>query len=510
MSGFTVRSLLDDPAVKTRSLVPGVGEDRRISWAHVSELPDPWRWIGPDALVMTTGLAIPEGAAEQAAYYEGMHRAGIAAVTIGAQMSAPPLAESALAHAAEIGFPVLETAYEVPYIVLATAVAEAAERERTQRIRLTERMYGALRAHADADGVTPLLAELGEILGGEVSLGGRDERTGAEPGRIDRVDAGAGSGSGTATGSGSEAAAESGSGTGRRSYQTPLLTLGRPTLRFTFAGPGVPEPSLLQHAAGIVTSALSVQQAARHSEWMYGSILLANLIDGTVPLEFASEHLAARGIVAPLVMCVTASVVGGGTLEAAQLALATANVPSLMTIKDGQLVLLVGSSPDLALPLRAIAGRSGTVGVSAPFGGLGGVHGALSQAEIALAQAGDGAGVTHFGSAGAGSLFLPREPGQLRAIAGQVLGPLQVYERRRGTPLVQTLRVFLEENRSWVRAAERLFIHRQTLVARIARIEAVTGRDLNSMEDAAECWLAIRAAIAAGELDSGPGVGSGS
>ena len=57
---YTVAELLGDPELATISLTPGVGEQREITWAHVCELADPWNWLGDGALVMTTGLDIPE------------------------------------------------------------------------------------------------------------------------------------------------------------------------------------------------------------------------------------------------------------------------------------------------------------------------------------------------------------------------------------------------------------------------------------------------------------------
>ncbi|MNG33277.1 Purine catabolism regulatory protein [compost metagenome] len=56
------------------------------------------------------------------------------------------------------------------------------------------------------------------------------------------------------------------------------------------------------------------------------------------------------------------------------------------------------------------------------------------------------------------------------------------------------MRVFLEDNRSWQKAAQRLNVHKQTLVYRIRRIEEITGRSLESTEDVAVLWIALRCA----------------
>ena len=473
---LTVRDLLALPEAGTRSLTPGVGESRAITWAHVCELAEPWQWLGQGALVMTTGLGIPESADGQRDYFTNMHAAGIAAVTIGADMSAPPLFPAALAHAASIGFPVLETGYEIRFIALATAVAEAAQRGRDRRITQTERMYAALSAHSIDDRIDSLLCRLGEVIGATLTLRAHDRQHPVAHGKIEHVDP--------------------------HTYLAPLHTLGEPELVFTFAGTGPIEYSVLQHAAGIVSSALSLEEASRRGDWMYGSILLNNLVDGTVPIDLAQRLVTAHRLSPPFLLITCEASVSRNAFDAAQALFSSEHIPAIATIKDTHLLLLTGAHAAADRALIGLSEAAGRVGVSATFSELEGLAGAARQAQIALSRTTESgaAEVVRFDAGAAPSLFLPSEPSQLRALAEQVLGPLQAYDQHRGTPLVLTLQVFLEENRSWVRAAERLFIHRQTLVARIARIESITGRDLNSMEDAAECWLAVRAAVECGEL----------
>lgn len=59
--------------------------------------------------------------------------------------------------------------------------------------------------------------------------------------------------------------------------------------------------------------------------------------------------------------------------------------------------------------------------------------------------------------------------------------------------LIETLRCFLAENGAWGTAATRLGIHRQTLTARVHRIEQLTGLSMSSADDRAAAWIALRA-----------------
>jgi PucR family transcriptional regulator, purine catabolism regulatory protein len=90
-------------------------------------------------------------------------------------------------------------------------------------------------------------------------------------------------------------------------------------------------------------------------------------------------------------------------------------------------------------------------------------------------------------------VFAPLSPIEAQVTVEEVLGPLIDYDERHKTELVRSLRVFLQCNRSWKRATTKLFVHRQTLVYRMNRVEQLTGRKLNETGDVAELWLALRA-----------------
>lgn len=471
---FTVRALLELPAAQTVSLTPGVGEERTIAWAHVCELPEPWRWLGRGALVMTTGLGVPETTEEQCAYLDGMHRAGIAAVTIDGVMIETPFTTAALTHAAQIGFPVLQTAHEVRFVTVAMAVADSVQQDRAARVQLTEQMYAALGEHPDDAPIEDLLSALEPLLGGPLALLPSGSlgipRT---PGTIQRVSP----------------------NVVAMSVHAP----GDPELRFESTTPI--NRGLLQHVVGIVGSALSITAANHRSEWLHGSLLLADLCDGSVPSPPAQHLVAAHRVKPPYLLAVLQNDSTRDAIDRVHTVFAAQRTPALATTKDGQVVVLASLGQDLDLALEALADAETRVGVSAAFSGLDDLESALRQARSALIRNHQAGRVMRFEEHETSSLFLPNNTEQLRHIARQVLGPLQTYDEQRGTSLTQTLRVFLEENRSWVRASERLFVHRQTLIARVSRIEKIIVRDLSSMEDTAECWLAVQAAIGCGDLE---------
>jgi sugar diacid utilization regulator len=75
-------------------------------------------------------------------------------------------------------------------------------------------------------------------------------------------------------------------------------------------------------------------------------------------------------------------------------------------------------------------------------------------------------------------LFHVSEKQKLLDFYQEMLDPLAHYDKIYKTHLVETLDVFLSENGNMLRAAQRLYAHRNTLRYRLRKIEEVSGRDL--------------------------------
>jgi purine catabolism regulator len=131
------------------------GLARDVEWAHVCELEDPTPWMDGSGLILTTGMAIPRTAAAWSAYVQRLDSHHMAGVAIAREMYAPALTSQMLATADELAFPVLEVAYEVPYLAI-TSVVNAANRERSDRRLLSYlRLFDTLRL-ATAQGLSPV------------------------------------------------------------------------------------------------------------------------------------------------------------------------------------------------------------------------------------------------------------------------------------------------------------------------------------------------------------------
>ncbi len=142
-----------------------------------------------------------------------------------------------------------------------------------------------------------------------------------------------------------------------------------------------------------------------------------------------------------------------------------------------------------------------TIGISAPAAGVAALAGALHEAESArrLAElrasgpAPAAVSVVTSDEVASHELLMASVPGAvLRSFRERLLGPLLAYDERHRAELLSTLREFLACSGSWNACAARMYVHVNTVRYRIRRIEELTGRDLSSLDDQVDFFLAMR------------------
>ncbi len=80
----------------------------------------------------------------------------------------------------------------------------------------------------------------------------------------------------------------------------------------------------------------------------------------------------------------------------------------------------------------------------------------------------------------------------LREFYESSVGPLAEFDRENNTNLLETLEVYLLENRSISAAAQRLYIHRNTMNYRINKIKQLLNTDLDDSENLLKLQIGIR------------------
>ena len=78
------------------------------------------------------------------------------------------------------------------------------------------------------------------------------------------------------------------------------------------------------------------------------------------------------------------------------------------------------------------------------------------------------------------------------AFAAEVVGPLADYDRRHRSSLVETMNAYFSHHGNISQTAESLFIHRNTLLYRLERIQELTEQDLNNSDMRLAMHLALK------------------
>lgn len=494
---LTVQQLTDIPFLHTRIHAGASGAGRTIAWAHSVEMPRPWDWLEAGDLLMTVGLGIPADPQEQVAFVDTLAAIGVSGIAVGENMLAPPLSQEMLDAADRRELPLLFTAFEVPFIQISRTVAAASQGPEHLRLVKTVRIYDSVRAAAvRSSSAAELLRDLGEEIDCALSVCTNDRGTVVFDG------------SHTPARAVREAFLEE---SGRRGGAMPgilRLSVGNATalvvpvparrpasLIAVPHGSEAPPYAILQHVATVAALELERLLTAREQQRRLGSETLAHLVDGRLSPLSAASQLESHGLHdGPLALMVATRPSRASEGDAggwAHHALAERQIPHML-LRRGNLLhcLLSGGAVEEVAELLAV--DDVRIGVSEIFAGTDEVRNALREARWALQVAisedrccchyGEQAGVT-----GARSIT------EARAMVERTLGPVLQYDTERGTELVASLRAFLRCNRSWQRAASELFVHKQTLVYRMRRVEELTGRKLNDTATIAELWPAINA-----------------
>ena len=154
---------------------------------------------------------------------------------------------------------------------------------------------------------------------------------------------------------------------------------------------------------------------------------------------------------------------------------------------------------ELQEAVRAIGARLGepvSAGLSRLASGPEAIPGGYREAQGALTLGvrlfGPGR-VTSYGDLGVYRLLLTLErSSELTGFYEEMLGRLEANDKRGDGELVRTLEAYFASKNSPTEAAERLHVHRNTLLYRLRRIQTITGLDLDDPETRLALHLALR------------------
>lgn len=471
--------------------------DAPIRWVHSSDLADPTPFLSDGLALLTTGTqfqGVEDEPGVYSAYVRRLSERGVVGLGFGTEVVRNGIPPALTEACRQERMPLFEVPYRTPFIAVARAGAEAiAAQSYARRSWALAAQKAISLAALRPDGLGATLAELARQLDAWVGLyDAAGTLTREHPSALP---ASVATELGAEVGAVLRRGARAASSLKIDGTSFTLQTLGRGGhLRGVIA---MAAGELDQEGRGVVTAvvamaglALEQQQGLDRARTLLRAGLVHSLLGGDVALARRVARDLWGGLpTAPLLIAVADAAVGrrDAVREWLELRADERRGGLFFGRGDDGLLLAVGTA-DAALFDEFADRFEVSLGVSEPVGYDTFATGA-EQARLARDR--PGPRVRHFASiVRAGVLSAPASP-EARAIAAATLAPLTEHDRTHGSALVETVRVWLENDCSHESTARALGVHRHTVRARIATAERALGVDLGSFAARAEIWAAL-------------------
>ncbi len=533
---ITVQDILEIPELNLRLLAGHKSTSNPVRWVHITEVPDPTKWLKGGELLLTTGYSFVGDEQQQVAQIKRLIDHNISGLGFGTGFSFDKVPPAIVAVAEEYGFPLFEVPYHVPFLAITEAVASKIVNEQYSLLQRSLAVHEKLtKIVLEEKGLEAILSTLSALVGCSAVLfdfhgvvlceAAYRRHLGAEliadlwrmisDRRADRQNF---------------ALSMEGVGSGVQVY--PVVAshrIGAFLAVVKDSGDFSEYDRIILHNVVTVTALeLVKKKAVAETEKRLAGDFFDELIASDLYEEEIARRLAFFGLEPQsphLIVLVDIDVQEGE--EAAERNEAAAqdvkerlhwSVDEFMarhdllgisaSRSDSVVVLVQPGKMDakeiirLAGELQAVIAEmlpeiSVSVGIGRPHRQLIDLRQSYYEASYAIKirkLKGEPRVIASFDDLGSYGLLLGlQDTLSLEVFYDSVLGKLQDYDEQNSSDLVKSLACFLEANGHWGDAAEKLYVHRHTLRYRMKRVEEITGRDLNQSQDRMEFWLALKA-----------------
>lgn len=476
---FTIKELLHKAELKIHLKAGRSGIDRPILWAHTSELDNPSKWVLPHYLIMTTGLGIPKDAQKQRQYLQYLVDAKLAGLLISDHMNAPHDLNALYEMADEMGFPILMSDYNTPFINIAKVISDAnKDKKESINHQLIKVLYEHTRSLIKEHNINDLVNRVRALLNIELYL--IDTTRPSDPPFPD----------------------------------APYPTAWQAMLReLTFSS----SKNQRLEANGAICSivplkaksyALIIIDQTINNDLLQNLILLFSFyIEGRKENFSQLMKLSNELFDDILHERVNASYVEK-RLPNFRIKPATSHIvifkrdPELhyetlffnhaiygiLQLQKDQLMMLTDRAN-----ISLLSQHSEAMGISNPLENLARLNDAIKEAKLAYKKSSKSYPLQYYAEDNYAKYGVPKSLEDAKKLFELNLGALYQQDQARNTRYLTTLKVFLDHDRAWEKSAKALHIHKQTLVYRMQKIQEITGRKTDTMEDIVELWIALKA-----------------
>jgi len=485
-SHSTIRDVVEVEHLKLEVVAGSAGLDRAVSYTHVSELEDASAWLDGGELLMTNGLGLPAEADGQVRYLAKLHDRRAAAIAIGVR--SPPLTQDLLLLADQLRFPILRIPRETPFLAIAHLVADMNHDAAHRRLITHIRILDTLRLKSEKGFTTArLIAELENISGYHLAVVSAATRSTIFRGAVTAATL-------------AEKLPTTGHFLVPGGFGIALPVRGRLAGYLVAVEREDVEPAglqALQHIATVLALEIAVLHQTREFQRRVGAEILAELLSGRMASGAAADRLIEFGFDPDGQYSLAAlrpvdERLGGIDDDGLNHVLCDSFSAHAMLDQQSDLLVLVEAG-DEAIE-RALPAAHARAGFSTPFADLGSLPLARREALWALVMGTDSERpLARFGQDDQMMQWLPSSRTELEIMIERRIGPIRAYDDTHGSSLLASLSAFFRHERRLAVAATELGIHKHTLAYRLKRIEELTSRRLDRIQDLSELWIALKA-----------------
>jgi len=532
---ITVQDILEIPELDLRLLAGKASVSNPVRWVHISEVPDPTKWLKGGELLLTTGYSFAGDEVDQVEQIKRLIDHNISGLGFGTGFSFDKVPAALVRVAEEYGFPLFEVPYHVPFLAISEAVASKIVNEQYSLLQRSLAVHEKLtKIVLEEKGLEAILSTLAALVGCSAVLfdfhgvvlceAAYRRRLGADTvadlwrmigdRRADRQNF---------------ALSMDGAGSSVQVY--PVVAshrIGAFLAVVKDSGDFSEYDRIILHNVVTVTALeLVKKKAVAETEKRLAGDFFDELIASDLYEEEIARRLAFFGLDAQLAHLIVLVDIDEGEGEVGERGEAAAldvkerlhwtvdefmarrDVLSISASRSDSVVVLVQPGEADAAEVIRLAGElqgvvaemlpeiSVSIGIGRPHRQLTDLRQSYYEASYAIRirrLKDERAVIASFDDLGSYGLLLGlQDTLSLEVFYDSVLGRLRDYDAQNSSDLVKSLASFLEANGHWGDAAEKLFVHRHTLRYRMKRVEEITGRDLGSSQDRMEFWLALKA-----------------
>ena len=503
-ASILVQDFVDDPGL---GLEVVVAEDlrRSVSWVHVTEVLDPSPYVRGGEFILSAGVWGARGGRADA-FVGALARADASALGWGLLAEGDHVPEAVVRACRSAGLTLLVVPTRTPFMAISREFFERLQLQREATLRATiKRSERFVRAISSLPGgLRGILGVLRASVPGNAWVLGADGRVIASSAAAEPPEEVA---SGLAdllagrtrpeTPANLGGAALFAIGTGEQEASAYLVVDGAPTEL-------APEQrAAIEQALPLLEFVMGHERELQEAERRLATELVEAVLSRRT--QFSSGRMEAYGLDprGSFVGVVAVAAKPRGLLGAAKRALAPLVNDAVVAPWHETVTAVIQPARGRFDPevvgraLYAALGPDSAVGIGAEGEGVEGLRRSLIQARqaanLAKRRRTSGGYVVHDRAESHALLLALQDEQVLASFCDSLLGPIEEYDAQRGTELLPTLEAFLASGGRWEATAQGLHVHVNTLRHRLARCEELTERDLTSMDDRVDFYIALRA-----------------